>query len=216
MESLRNLVTETVGELSYGDMYKKVANTIKEGYLVHGTDKEFLEFDPSMIRGGMRAEYGYGIYFTDTPYKALEYGYNIIGTKKDLYNFLDLSEKPSDECLGTIIQVDEKMARLEQMLDCVRNVSEYERINAEIERLKDSSRMDGKMERSYHTMRNAIGMGLRNMEQVLKTTINNLPSDHMPSISELFLRCGYDGVKCENQYVIFNVQKLNANLVRLY
>ena len=63
---------------------------INNGYLVHGTNADFREFSPEFIRGGSRAREGYGAYFTDTAYKAEEYGTKIKAVKKDLFNFVEL------------------------------------------------------------------------------------------------------------------------------
>ena len=53
----------------------------------------------------------------------------------------------------------------------------------------------------------------RNLEQAFKHVRNNLPSHFDKYISSLLLKSGYDGVKCGNQYVIFNFDLLNNNLI---
>ena len=72
--------------------YELCNNLIKQGYLVHGTNVEFELFSNEFIKGGCRAREGYGFYFTDTAYKAEEYGSIIKAVKKDVFNFIELRD----------------------------------------------------------------------------------------------------------------------------
>ena len=59
-------------ETSYSDKYELCAKLIEQGYLIHCTNSEYEKFDKKYIKGGSRAKEGYGAYFTDMPYKAIE------------------------------------------------------------------------------------------------------------------------------------------------
>lgn len=121
-----NLTKEVKADGGYDRQYKVVSDIISNGYIVHGSGDEFDAFDTSMIKGGNRAEYGYGMYFSDSPYKPLEYGDNIMYTDPKLYEFMDL-----DEPCGVykwISYSNEKLARsiygCEDSLNNVRSNSE--------------------------------------------------------------------------------------------
>ena len=107
--------------LSYEDRYKLAVQLIQKGYLIHCTSAVFDSFDSSFIKGGMRAKEGYGFYFTDMPYKALDYGSLFKVIKKDDFNFLDSSDK-IDISLFYDDALEVELAKIEAALDNVRNI----------------------------------------------------------------------------------------------
>lgn len=49
--------------------YKIIHTLAEKGYVFHGTNETFNEFDFGKIKGGFRGKEGYGFYFTKDAYK---------------------------------------------------------------------------------------------------------------------------------------------------
>lgn len=211
---IKRLVVEKLEEYTTQgwSSYDEITSLITKGYLIHGTTEKFSKFDQSKIKGGTRAEYGYGMYFTDATYKALEYGNEILYTKKDIYNFLDLQQSPSMDIFYNIIAIENSIYIYDQMMDNARNEKEYNYYKSEIDKLKKKLKFNDYEQIVYSDFKKNINGGLRSMEQVFKTVRNNLPSHFDKHISSFIVKCGYDGVNCGNQYVVYNFEKLNSNL----
>lgn len=191
-----------------------IKQMIRSGYLAHGTPSDFDSFDDEFIRGGWRGTYGHGFYFTDEIYKCLEYGANIIFTPKKDYNFLNLDGS------GQIKQMVEKIEKLKQ-----------ERANAEEKQIYSTN---NRVYDYYDNIIKNVNQTLRGInldylscfetlinknpgwsdEEVYKSVLSNLPSGTASQISSLLLNLGFDGVKCGNQYVIFNTNKLNNLIIK--
>lgn len=185
---------------------------ISKGYIVHGTNQMYDAFDKAKIKGSTRGIYGFGAYFTDTPYKALEYGNEIYLTKKDLYNFLDLDSKDINIPFG---ELEVELQKAEDGLDNARNNREYDYYESLIDEIKSKINLGFREKEVYSLFNYQLYKGeYRTLENVLKYVLNNLPSDYAESVSSFLIKCGYDGVKCENQYVIFNFDLLNNNLLK--
>lgn len=188
---------------------------IKLGYLVHGTNEDFDKFDQSKIKGGTRGEYGYGMYFTNTAYKALEYGCTIYITKEDIYNFLDLRTRDMS-FINKFVDIEQELIILQDKLDNSRNVREYDYYNKAIENLKSKL--------PFLTFNEEIVLNKfkqimdkypdTTLENIYKGVRGDLPGGYDKYMSSLLLKFGYDGVKCYNQYVIFNFDLLNDNLLK--
>lgn len=190
-------------------------NAIKHGYLIHGTNDDFIDFDVEKIKGGLRSEYGYGMYFSDEAYKALEYGTMIYLTKKKIYNLLDLTKIYDISLFDEIEKNAQELKDVEEKQLNSRNNREYDYYSNLIGELKGRANLTDEEDVIYHlfvkVMKNEKTMSF---EQVFKTVRGNLPSSFEKYISSLFLKLGYDGFKCNNQYVIFNFEKLNKNLLK--
>lgn len=192
--------------------YDTLSDIIGKGYLIHGTPNDFESFDEGKIKGGCRGEYGYGAYFTDAAYKALEYGLEIYMTKKDIYNFLNLDQEPNVSVISKLIDVIDEINMAQYKLEYVTNNREYDYYNSIIDSLRESKPSD--MEEFILSMfRKAIESGeFHSLEQCYKHVIGNIPSRLVKTLSTTLMKCGYDGVKCGNQYCIYNIKKLNDNL----
>lgn len=195
----------------FQNQYTIVSSYIKNGYLCHGTSEEFDLFDEAKIKGGFRSEFGYGIYFSNETYKCLEYGDKIYITKKDLYNFWDLDGKDISK-FQEYFEIDENIMKYEYELDNCYNNKDYDYYNNLIEQLKEEKNKFSYKEKDIlDIFKLAFNKYPNNLENVFKYVKNNVSSDYVPIISSLLLKLGYDGVKCENQFVIFNFNKLNNN-----
>lgn len=193
---------------NYTDQYTIVANIISKGYLAHGGEKMFNTFDPAFIQGGFRAEYGYGFYFCDEAYKPINYGGYIYFTKKDVYNFCDLNRSADCNPLSNIYRV---IGQLEDMRDNSRRYEDYENASKQLEKFKLNPQEQDYL--NYFEKGAEQGYDLKN---AYKYALNYIPGDYNPrNLSNLFMKLGYDGIVAENQYVIFNIDKLNQNILKL-
>ena len=129
--------------MDYNQKYKLAADLIQKGYIVHCTDAIFKHFDSSRIKGGSRAKEGYGVYFSDMPYKPIEYGDIFKVVKKDDFNFINSQDPITKYSFIFDNDMMSEIYRLEQRLDTVRNIQEYDELNTEISRLRDEYKKIG-------------------------------------------------------------------------
>jgi hypothetical protein len=185
--------------------YSIAVNLINQGYIIHCTNTVFDLFDPNYIQGGSRAKEGYGFYFSDMPYKSITYGDIFKVVKKDAFNFIDYRTPIPAKLYEDPIRVE--IARLEQLLETVRNNREYDEITNEIENLQNELESFGG-DRFFRLLQKTI------RENNL-TTIGQLeyyvpdPKTNCPKITKLLQRYGFDGYEADGIYTIFNFKKLN-------
>lgn len=71
----------------------------QNGVLFHGGNQDIAKLDPSKIKGGMRAVYGWGVYFAGTIGKASDYGDMITFLNSNKLNLLKITGKITDGLL---------------------------------------------------------------------------------------------------------------------
>lgn len=195
--------------MGYNERYNVACDLIDKGYLVHSTDANFDKFDEDFIKGGFRAREGYGFYFSDMPYKCVDYGKNLIVIKKDDFNFLELGDE-IDLGLFSDEDIRRDIAKLECLLDGCRSNREYDMYSSEIERLEgELSNYDTDL---LMSVRDAINNGARNYGQ-LEYYMNN-PQVNVPKLIKVYLRNGYDGGHYDGIYTVFNFRKLNEKFTK--
>lgn len=195
--------------MNYKDRYNVACDLIEKGYLIHSTDASFDKFDKDFIKGGSRAKEGYGFYFSDMPYKCIDYGDNLIIIKKSDFNFLELGDE-IDPRLFSDENIRCDIARLEHMLDSCRSNREYDMYSSEIEKLEDELRNYDSDLLMY--VKDAMNQGARNYGQ-LEYYMNN-PQINIPKLIDVYLRNGYDGGHYDGIYTVFNFDKLNDKFIR--
>lgn len=86
------------------DLYSQILREVLDdsNLLMHGGTSVITQFDPSKIQGGARATLGYGVYFTDSIYKAKDYGSVITYLDPSKLNILDTRDNVSDEFVQSI------------------------------------------------------------------------------------------------------------------
>lgn len=205
------------------DILHKIINA---GYIIHGTNSEFNEFDPSFIKGSNSAVYGHGIYFSDEIYKFSEYGsdprkFKFVN-KKD-FNLLDLRLSPKSINFLTIHDIIEgiyyDIVKYDKALDDVRTNKEYIEIKNELDKLEDFKKSEeDKLKNKFvdfidNEIKNNINVSFEN---ILKNIRSKFSSDNISKEFSMYALniIGVDGFKFENQYVIFNYPKLNAALIK--
>ena len=234
-KSFSQLVKEAVEEMEKNDLYqqfrtnqsfrfKAVHILAQNGYLVHGTNEEFDTFDKVKIKGGSRGNHGYGFYFTDAAYKCEEYGNNFIFLDARSFNFLDLNQKATEN--ETIMGVVNKIKTISNSIDNAEaqlyNVvrrEEYEYYNNEIKRLKneyDSIIPDAQSEVFFKIIADYVSKYKDSANKALVDLLNIKFGNNLGEefVSNMFLKLGFDGFHYDAEYVIFNFDKLNKNIVK--
>ena len=219
IEIIKDLVLEDINiklnvksflsdELKKHELLSKV---IENGFVLHGTNQEFMDFESAYIKGSNRMVYGWGFYFTDTPYKIREYGDNLKILDIKPFNLLDLSCdcKWLKRILSEIDDIDVRIHQYKEYLQDVVNLREYEAIQTEIEKLERTKDVYEKHQDIIHLIHKLYNEcnDVLFLNQSLRKYINE------KMISQFYLTLGFDGFKYENQYIIFNMNKLNKNLV---
>ena len=197
--------------MDYNQKYKLAANLIQKGYIVHCTDADFKYFSPSHIKGGSRAKEGYGVYFSDMPYKPIEYGDIFKVVKKSDFNFIN-SQDPITK-YSYIFNNDflTDIYRLEQRLDTIRNVREYDELDAEISRLRNEYKKIGGDE-LFRSIDMAINQYRAKTIGGLEYNLPN-PDTMIPKLTQLYIQYGFDGYETDGIYTIFNFDKLNQLVI---
>ena len=193
--------------MDYNQKYKLAANLIQKGYIVHCTDADFKYFSPSHIKGGSRAKEGYGVYFSDMPYKPIEYGDIFKVVKKSDFNFINSQDPITKYSYIFNNDILTDIYRLEQKLDTIRNVREYDELNAEISRLRNEYKQLGGDE-LFRCIDMAINQYKAKTIGGLEYNLPN-PDVMIPKLTQLYIKYGYDGYETDGIYTIFNFNKLN-------
>lgn len=187
--------------------FKLVAKLISNGYLIHCSPNDFDYFDETYIKGGFRAKEGYGFYFSNMPYKPIEYGDYIYAIKYNDFNFLN-SSNPIDPDLFHLDYMTD-IQRLEILQDNIRNIREYDAISEEIQNIKNSVDTD-----LIDYIKDAIRNGAKTYGQ-LEYLIRN-PNINIPKLIKIYLNNGYDGYVTDNAiFTVFNMNKLNKLMKKI-
>ena len=195
-------------EQSYQYYYQLLAQWMRNGYIIHGTNNKFKYFDESFIsKSASRKKEGTGFYFSDMAYKPLEYGRYFKAVKKEDFNFLDgLGVIPGDFFHNK--ESEERLQELEYLLSNCRTVREYENISNEIKQIENE------------TFLNTDTVLLPYVETLLQKGVTkfgaleyNISSLLIPRLLSFYISKGYDGYETDGIYTIFNIKKLNKLVV---
>lgn len=195
-------------ERNYAYYYGILAQWIDNGYIIHGTNEKFKYFDENfMSKSSSRKKEGTGFYFSDMPYKPLEYGNIFKAVKKDQLNFIDgYGEIPPDFFSDS--KLNERLQQLENALYNCTNAREYNEINDEIDRIKNKIFLDTDTVLLPY-VEALMRKGLTKFGQ-LEYNITPLL---VPRLQSFYIEKGYDGYETDGIYTIFNVKKLNELVV---
>ena len=193
------------------ERYKLYNALISNGYILHGTNAEFSEFNPRKIVGSNRANEGYGFYFTDEAYKAIEYGDNVKAVKKDDFNFIELTS-PIDVDILNGDFINNKIEELNYRID------NFQGDEFDLDSLKMKLN-DLKLNKKYYyindfvdEVNNTINRGAKNYKD-LQSKINN-PNRYLPMIANILITFKkVNGFHDENVYVIFDFYNLNKKII---
>lgn len=199
-KTVRNYIKESVS-------YQQAVDLINQGFLIHCSPKDFKEFDERFIVGGFRGREGRGFYFSNQPYKPIEYGDYIYVIKEKDFNFLESSAKIDEDMLGLNFQV--QLYKLEDMLYNCRTIRDYDEIKSEIEKLKETEDA---------SLTNAIEKAIRNGAKTygnLEYMIEN-PRLNVMKLQNIYMKNGYDGYVTDGViFTVFNTNKLNKYVIKV-
>jgi hypothetical protein len=161
----------------------------KKEILYHGSNAKITKFDGSYIKGGLRANYGWGIYFTSSPYKAKEYGAETTYLDISNLNVLDLTSK-----------VDEFfVSKIKELADRKKKEGAFY-----------SPLLSGQYELIADKFEDHIGDEVFNAWRTV-FSIFNFNTDKM--WADILRGIGYDVSKYGYEYVVFNLDKADKYLV---
>ena len=213
--ALDNAVERNKGD--YATRFKLAADLTSRGWLIHGTNSDFEAFDINKIRGGFRAHEGYGFYFTDMPYKGIDYGSNLKLVRKADFNFLNSKTVIRENnrlyylFFHALDYLQYELNKANDRLMNVRNNREYDETNAEIENIKsEMAEMDEDVLTVAKSVINQIGSGC-----TVGQLEYNIPVNYIPRLVAQYVKLGYDGYETDGIYTIFNFEKLNEKFTTL-
>lgn len=202
--------------------YRAVYELVKNGYLIHGTEGNFDEFDPNKVKGGSRAQYGFGAYFTDAAYKCEKYGgeYQFVYFKP--FNVFELEDEVSENDV-----ISQKIKEYEYYKESMYD-AKYERSNAEtVAQYEEADKRYEEMEQKIKEVmpNDYVWQFFYLYKKITKNTprinyvqllgeMDEQGLRNIKTVASIFQTLGYDCFHAENQYVIFNFAKLNKYLVR--
>ena len=201
--------------------YRIIADMANDGYVFHGTGEDgngvdWDTVDPSKIKGGSRGTYGYGIYFSDHAYKCEKYagysgGHFIIANIKD-FNLINLRDKIDKEH-NIFVDKQVEYHKLYDALDNARNSIEYDIISSKIDEYKETvdKELLYEITRIIDKSDDNITYGYLNENIPL---LWYMEGDSRKRVSNLYLSLGVDGFAVDTEFVIFNFDKLNKNIVK--
>lgn len=207
-----NLNEKFINQYSESQKYKIAVYLINKGYLIHCTNTNFSQFNSSFIQGGSRAKEGYGFYFSDMPYKSIQYGDIFKIIEKDKFNFLPLKDKVDLHWFSTD-DIDAQISKFNYMLDNARNNREFDYYMSQIQQLKNEKEDLGIDDNLLLYIKDALSNG-NNSYGSLEYYIKN-PQINIPKLISVYTKHGYDGGYYEGIYTVWNIDKLNQNVIEL-
>jgi hypothetical protein len=154
-----------------------------DNIVYHAGDTRITKLDPSYIKGGARAIYGWGIYFTESIYKALDYGGEI--------TYLDISNL---NILDTRDAVDEDF--INKITNLAKNTKSFA---AEMFYGNIANHLKEQMGKDIDTARKNISDKHR--------------WDISEDWSKMLVNLGYDVMKNGYEYVVINFDNANKSLI---
>ena len=125
---------DTYTNQQYGEMSKN-------GVVFHGGTKSIDKLDPSKVKGGFRAVYGWGVYFAGTIYKASDYGDMITFLNSKALKFLKVNDEVTSGLISELGKIKDKNIYYDLFVDKLKNMVGTE-INEARLRMGDFIRWD--------------------------------------------------------------------------
>jgi hypothetical protein len=185
---------------------------VEKGYLFHGSGQEFEAFDPSMIQGGTSANEGYGAYFTNSEYKASEYGSHFLILDTNGLNIVQSRDTFSQ--IGFSLFGNPKSLEQDRQKYTPERYMYFKKMFAQ--KIYDFL-WDVLLNVSYENTEKIknfiINKGDCSIYDLLSYAATNLNYGDK-DVSTMCRDMGIDGYIIGNVYVIINFDKLNQNLVK--
>ena len=151
--------------------------------LYHGGESVITQFNPDKIIGGFRGNHGWGIYFSDSIYKAKDYGPVITTLNSSGLNILNTREPVNEKLVLGVKELSDQQS--DAMLSAFYNM------------------ISGKLkEKLGHTIDNSR----KEISSIFRWDISK-------AWSEMLVKLGYDIMKNGYEYVIINFENANRALI---
>lgn len=150
-----------------------------DNIIYHATSQCFNKFDDSKIKDGARGIYGWGFYFTNSIWKALDYGEYVISIDKSGLNILDADADITEDVL-------KKYSNIIKSSGASENEKMY-------------------YDNFIYMLKKYIG---RDFDMARKEVLGKFRHNANKLYSMFFKELGYDGFKRGYEYVIFNFDKI--------
>ena len=86
---------------------EEYATMSRNGVIFHAGKEDILILDPSKIKGGFRAVYGWGVYFAGTINKASDYGNMITFLNSKALNFIRITDPVTEDLISKLDKIKE-------------------------------------------------------------------------------------------------------------
>ena len=159
------------------------------GLIIHAGESKIDKLDTSKAKGGARGIYGKGIYFSDNPDKAADYGGEFTFLDKSKLSIIDTRQKISKEFIDSIKEVSKKVEEEGSPIRALKYNMFADKLKAEIN-------------------------GEREIDNAWKNVRDRMQADQSDSWNALLKDLGYDTIKNGYEYVVFDAEKGNAALVK--
>jgi hypothetical protein len=153
--------------------------------IYHAGDKKLTKLIPDFIKGGTRANYGWGVYFTSSINKARDYGKEITYLDISDMNILELADMVDDSLIKKIDKLAVKTKKQDSILG-----SQYEVIAGNMKKYIGKT--------IYDAWRSIFSSYTWNTDKLW---------------AMMLVKIGYDIVKYGYEYVVINLDKANHYLV---
>jgi hypothetical protein len=149
---IESIVKEYLNEEINNTTQDIVKRYSKKDVMYHCTNNIIDSFDLNYVKGGVRANYGWGIYFASTPFKASDYGDYCYVVSKSNLNLLELKSKISDEFIK---KIEPSVSGFKDVLKLLNTDSKYENLDDyDIQNFSDLKKYKDKFENALFSVRN--------------------------------------------------------------
>ena len=168
------------------DLKEDESPKIKGKHIIyHAGDKKITKLVPDFIKGGPRALYGWGVYFSDSIHKAKEYGNEITYLDISYMNILDLRDKVDASLIEKVKRLANKTKKYDKLV-----AAHYESAAYSLEKHIGNT--------IYDAWREIFSKYTWNTDKFW---------------SEMIVKIGYDIMKYGYEYVVINLDKANHYLI---
>ena len=157
----------------------------KSKLLMHGGPEKITKLDSSKIQGGVRGSYGYGIYFTDSIYKAKDYGPVLTYLDPSELNILDTRDKLTNDFVQKIKDLSNSLPSTESIASAI--YSSF-----------------------AHNLKDNVG---KDIDDAAKNMFGKYKHSQEKNWARMLVDLGYDATKNGYEYVVINFDKANKYLV---
>jgi hypothetical protein len=157
---------------------RDILKELTEGrILYHGGLNKLTKLDPDKVKGGVRASIGWGVYFTSSKDKALDYGSALTLIDSSKLKILNMDNPVTQDFVDSIKKMSEEVPDTDIIYKYkLQAISDY--------------------------YKNEIG---KDINTARKNVLDKFRHDHEPMMLDIFRKMGYDAVSSGYECSIFNM-----------